>query len=135
MIWLLVSLSFAEPLMTPLSEGEVAPFDGRLFNNEAVVSILTMKEFAEEQCDIQKTLDYSIKLAEKDLQIDYLEAEKETLTKRHELLMEIKDNEIEMLRKHVNPKRSSWIFFCGFLTGTAASLLTYYSVNQIVENQ
>ena len=49
MIWLLTALAFAEPLMTPLSEGEAAPFAGRLFNDEAVVSIITMKEFAEEQ--------------------------------------------------------------------------------------
>ena len=49
MIWLLTALSFAEPLMTPLSEGEPAPFAGRLFNDEAVVSMITMKEFAEKQ--------------------------------------------------------------------------------------
>ena len=135
MIWLLTSLSFGEPLMTPLVEGEPAPFDGRLLNDEAVVSILTMKEFAEEECNLQQALDYSLKLADKDLQIDYLEAEKETLEKRHELLMQIRDNEIEMLRKHINPRRASWIFFGGFLLGTSSSLLTYYAVNKIVETQ
>ena len=43
MIWLLTAISLAGPLMTPITEGEVAPFSGRLFNDEAVVSIITMK--------------------------------------------------------------------------------------------
>lgn len=131
MIWLLMSLAFAEPLMTPLEEGELAPFAGRLLNDEAITSIITMKEFAEEQCSIQESLDFSLKITEKQLEIDYLQAEKETLQKKHELLMQIKDNEIEILREHINPKRQMWVFFGGFLVGTASSLLTYYAVVEI----
>jgi hypothetical protein len=93
-----------------------------------------MKEFAEEQCSIQESLNFSLKMTEKQLQIDYLEAEKETLQKKHELLMQIKDNEIEILRSHINPKRQMWVFFGGFLVGTTSSLLTYYAVNEISEN-
>ena len=131
MIWLLLSLATAEPLMTPLEEGEPAPFAGRLFNDEAITSIITMKEYAEEQCSLQESLNYSMKLAEKQLEIDYLEIEKETLQKKHDALMLIKDEEINTLRKYSNVKRSSWIFFGGFVLGTSASLATYYSVNQI----
>lgn len=126
-----MSLAFAEPLMTPLEEGELAPFAGRLLNDEAITSIITMKEFAEEQCSIQESLDFSLKITEKQLEIDYLQAEKETLQKKHELLMQIKDNEIEILREHINPKRQMWVFFGGFLVGTTSSLLTYYAVVEI----
>ena len=131
MIWLLVSLSFAEPLMTPLSEGEVAPFAGRLFNDEAVVSILTTKEFAEEQCTINDALDFSLQLAEKQHQIDYLEIEKAALQKKYDAMLEIKEEEIETLRRYTNSKRSTWVFFGGFVLGTSASLLTYYAANNI----
>tara|TARA_R100001015_G_C4619248_1_gene175908 strand:- start:1121 stop:1525 length:405 start_codon:yes stop_codon:yes gene_type:complete len=134
MILLLSSIVFAEPLMTPLEEGEEAPFAGRLLNDEAITSIITMKEFAEEQCSIQDSLDFSLKISEKQLEIDYLKAEKETLQKKHELLMQIKDNENEILRSHINPKRTMWVFFGGFIVGTASSLATYYAVNQISEN-
>ena len=41
MILLLLSLASAEPIMTHLKEGEVAPFDGRLMNDEAIVNIIT----------------------------------------------------------------------------------------------
>jgi hypothetical protein len=134
MILLLISLVHAQPLMTSLDAGQAAPFGGRLFNDEAVASIIAGKEFADQQCEIQMSLDYSLQLAEKQLAIDYLGIEKETLQKKHEALIEIRDEEIQSLRKHINPKRSMWVFFGGFTLGTASSLATYYAVNKIAEN-
>jgi uncharacterized beta-barrel protein YwiB (DUF1934 family) len=131
MIWLLTTLVLAEPLMTPLSEGEVAPFAGRLFNDEAVVSIIAAKEFAEKQCEITTALDFSLQLAEKQHQIDYLEVEKATLQKKYDAMIQIKDEEISVLRRNSSTKRQSWVFLGGFVIGTSASLLTYYAANQI----
>tara|TARA_B100000963_G_scaffold194619_1_gene169295 strand:- start:660 stop:1073 length:414 start_codon:yes stop_codon:yes gene_type:complete len=131
MIWLLTALAFAEPLMTPLSEGDTAPFAGRLFNDEAVVSIITMKEFSEEQCTINSALDFSLQLAEKQHQIDYLDIEKQALQAKYDAMVEIKNEEIETLRRYSSTKRSSWVFFGGFVLGTSTSLLTYYAVNKI----
>tara|TARA_R110002153_G_scaffold228270_1_gene381264 strand:+ start:1696 stop:2106 length:411 start_codon:yes stop_codon:yes gene_type:complete len=131
MIWLLTVLATAEPLMSPLSEGEPAPFAGRLFNDEAVVSIITMKEFAEEQCTIDSALNFSIQLAEKQQQIDYLEIEKAALQEKYDAMIEIKNEEIQTLRRYSSTKRSSWVFFGGFALGTTTSLLTYYAVNKI----
>jgi len=133
MILFLTSVALSQPLMTPLSEGEVAPFDGRLFNDEAVVSMLSMKDYLEEQCDIQSALDYSLSLSEKQLEIDLLKIEKETLDTKHELLMEIKEQEIQTLRKHVDPRRTLWAFLGGFVVGTGASLSTYYAVQKMTE--
>jgi hypothetical protein len=130
-LFFLTSLVAAEPLMTPLIEGEPAPFAGRLFNDEAVASIITMKEFAEEQCSINAALDFSLQIAEKQLQIDYLEIEKEALQTKYNAMIEIKDEEIATLRKYSSTKRSTWVFFGGFVLGTSASLLTYYAANQI----
>tara|TARA_Y100000114_G_scaffold55648_1_gene50905 strand:- start:6186 stop:6599 length:414 start_codon:yes stop_codon:yes gene_type:complete len=131
MIWLLTALSLAEPLMTPLDKGEVAPFAGRLFNEEAVVSIITMKEYAEEQCTINSALDFSLQLAEKQHQIDYLDIEKQALQAKYDAMIDIKNEEIEVLRRNSNTKRQTWVFFGGFVLGTSASLLTYYAVNEI----
>lgn len=132
MIWLfLTSLASAEPLMTPLAKGEVAPFAGRLFNDEAVTSIIVAKEFAEEQCSINAAFDFSLQIAEKQLQIDYLKIEKEALQTKYDAMVEIKNEEIDTLRRYSSTKRSSWVFFGGFALGTSASLLTYYAVNQI----
>ena len=131
MIWLITSLVFAETLMTPLSEGETAPFSGRLFNDEAVASIISMKEFSEEQCTINSALDFSLQLAEKQHQIDYLDIEKQALQTKYDAMIKIKNEEIETLRRYSNTKRSTWVFFGGFVLGTSASLFTYYAVNKI----
>ena len=133
MIFLLTSIALSQPIMAPLSEGEAAPFDGRLFNDEAVVSMLSMKDHLEEQCDIQSALNYSLSLSEKQLEIDLLQIEKETLETKHELLMEIKEQEIQTLRKHVNPRGTLWAFLGGFAVGTGASLSTYYAVQKMTE--
>ena len=135
MILFFTSLALAQPIMTPLYEGEVAPFDGRLFNDEAVVSMLAMKDHLEDQCDIQSALNYSLSLSEKQLEIDLLQIEKETLETKHELLMEIKEQELQTLRKHVNPRRTLWAFLGGFAVGTGASLLTYYAVQKMTETK
>lgn len=135
MFLFLVSLATAEPLMTHMKVGDIAPFDGRLLNDEAVASILTNKQLAEEQCNLEASIGFSLEIAKKQLEIDYLKVEKETLEKKHEVLMELREQEIETLRKHINPKRAMWVFFGGFLLGTASSLGTYYAVNQIVEIQ
>ena len=135
MILFLSSIALSQPLMTPLSEGEPAPFEGRLFNDEAVVSMLSMKDYLEEQCDIQSALDYSLSISEKQLEIDYLTIEKETLETKHKLLMEIKEQEIETLRKHVDPRRTLWSFLGGFVVGTSASLATYYAVQKMAETK
>ena len=117
--------------MTPLSEGETAPFSGRLFNDEAVASIISMKEFSEEQCTINSALDFSLQLAEKQHQIDYLDIEKQALQTKYDAMIKIKNEEIETLRRYSNTKRSTWVFFGGFVLGTSASLFTYYAVNKI----
>jgi len=131
MILLLFSIATAEPLMSFLKQGDPAPFDGRILNDEAIATILAEKEFSVEQCEIQQSLDYSLKLTEKQLKIDYLEAEKATLINRQESLLKIRDEEIKVLRYQSKPQRAMWAFFGGFAIGTSASLATYYAVRSI----
>ena len=42
-----------EPVFTPLKKGEVAPFDGRLFNNAAVSKFIVEDRLKVEQCNVQ----------------------------------------------------------------------------------
>ena len=50
----------AEPTFTTLKEGEAAPFDGKLFNDEAVAKMIVEKRFEGKQCDLR--IDYEISL-------------------------------------------------------------------------
>ena len=52
----LCAFAFADPQFTELKQGEVAPFDGRLLNDEAIIKISVEDKFKARQCDLQ--IDY-----------------------------------------------------------------------------
>ena len=134
MILFLLSTALAEPLMVHLKEGDVAPFDGRLMNDEAVANIIAGREMSVEQCEIQKELAISLTKADLQLEIDYLNAELETETEKNTTLLELRDQEISSLRKEIKPNKTMWAFFGGFLLATGTSLGTYYAVREIDAN-
>ena len=134
MLLFLLSTALAEPLMVHLEEGEAAPFNGRLMNDEAVANIIAGNELTLEQCQIKTELQVSIVKAELQLEIDYLKAELETETEKNTTLLEIRDTEIATLRKEMKPNKTMWAFFGGFLLATGTSLGTYYAVREIDAN-
>ena len=134
MLLFLLSTALAEPLMVHLDAGESAPFDGRLMNDEAVANIIAGREMSVEQCEIQKESAVSLTKAELQLEIDYLKAELETEKEKNATLLEIRDQEIESLRKQMKPNKTMWAFFGGFMLASGTSLGTYYSVREINEN-
>ena len=134
MLLLLLSTALAEPLMVHLKEGDVAPFDGRLMNDEAVANIIAGREMSVEQCEIQKSLTIATIKAEQQLELDYLKAELETEQAKNATLLELRDTEISALRKEMKPNKTMWAFFGGFLLASGTSLGTYYSVREINAN-
>tara|TARA_R100000388_G_C7149464_1_gene113833 strand:- start:217 stop:618 length:402 start_codon:yes stop_codon:yes gene_type:complete len=133
MILFLLSLANAEPLMMRLERGQAAPFDGRLFNDEAVASILADSESVTQQCEIRKDLEWKTQMAELQYKYDILEAEHDALKYKHNNIVAIRDEEIEVLRKQGSTKRSTWMFLGGFALGTGASLATYHAATKIGE--
>ena len=134
MLLFLLATAFAEPMLTHLKEGDVAPFDGRLMNDEAVSNIIAGNEMSVEQCEIQKELAIATTKAELQLEIDYLKAELETEQAKNSTLLELRDTEISALRKEMKPNKAMWAFFGGFMLASGTSLGTYYSVREINEN-
>ena len=133
MILFLLSLTQAEPLMMRVEKGQTAPFDGRLFNDEAVASILADSESVIQQCEIRKDLEWKTQMSELQYKYDILEAEYDALKYKHHNIVEIRDEEIEVLRKQGSTKRSTWMFLGGFALGTGASLATYHAATKIGE--
>ena len=134
MLLFLLSTALADPMLVHLKEGDVAPFDGRLMNDEAVANIIAGNELTLEQCEIKTELKVSVIKAELQLEIDYLKAELETETEKNTALLEIRDTEIATLRKEMKPNKTMWAFFGGFLLATGTSLGTYYAVREIDAN-
>ena len=135
MILFLFSIATADPMLIHLREGDVAPFDGRLMNDEAVANIIAGNELTLEQCEIKTALKVSIVKAELQLEIDYLKAELETEQKKNATLLELRDTEIKSLRKQMKPNKTMWAFFGGFMLASGTSLGTYYSVREINDQE
>ena len=134
MLLFLLSTALADPMLVHLKEGDVAPFDGRLMNDEAVANIIAENQLTLEQCEIKTELKVSVIKAELQLEIDYLKAELETEQAKNSTLLELRDTEIEALRKQMKPNKTMWAFFGGFILASGTSLGTYYSVREINEN-
>lgn len=133
MILFLLSQAIAEPQFEKLQKGQTASFEGRLLNDEALAKMIAQCEFNVNQCEIQNDLQCTIKVADKQYEYDVLDARYTALDYKYTNMMEIKDEELKVLRAQSKPQRSMWAFFGGFMIGTAASITTYYAVNQIQE--
>jgi len=134
MLLFLLSTAIAEPIAVRLKEGEAAPFDGRLMNDEAIANIVASHEMSSEKCEIQKELAVALTKADLQLELDYLKAELETETEKNTTLLALRDTEIQSLRKELKPNKTMWAFFGGFLLATGTSLGTYYAVREIDAN-
>ena len=129
-LFFLLSSAVAEPQFTKLSEGETAPWAGRLFNDEAVVKFIVEDRLKVDQCEIQTSYSLEILRAELDLK-----HKKElinintnmSILEQKVLLRNDRITELESLKTPPNP---FWYTTAGFLVGSAATIAITYSVNQ-----
>ena len=91
--------AFAEdPQFTNLEIGDPAPFAGTLFNPAAVSELIVDSQFSMDECDLRIQFEKDRTAAEYQLQLDILQASYDGLQERHNLLMSIKQEEIDTYR-------------------------------------
>ena len=117
-----------EPVFTPVQEGDVVPFDGRLFNDAAVAKLLVDKQFEGKQCELR--VDYEVGLMQTNEQYKYdiLLAKSEAADSRLNDLISIRDEELVFLRKQYEPSKSHWWLAGGFIVGAATSIGIMYAI-------
>jgi|TARA_R110000824_G_scaffold206558_4_gene391742 hypothetical protein len=123
-----------EPKFTNLKQGECAPFDGTLFNPPATAQLITENRYAMTECDLR--VEYEIKKtqAEMNLQLDTLQISYESLSEKHNLLMDIKNSEIDTYREMAlsQPnKNNHWWLAGGVVVGIGLSLGTFHAATEI----
>ena len=89
----------AEPKFTVLEEGDPAPFDGRLFNAEAVSKLIVEDRMKVEQCNIHIEYEVGKAKATSKYQYDLLYTRSEADDQRYQDLLSIRDEEIKFLRE------------------------------------
>ena len=124
----LCAFAFADPQFTELKQGEVAPFDGRLLNDEAIIKISVEDKFKAQQCDLQ--IDYA-KQKQKallDLEAEKARIDMEAQVKILEEKVSLRDERIKSLEKLSKPKGQLFYATTGFLVGSAATIGILYAV-------
>mgnify|MGYP003136356866 CR=1 FL=1 len=129
MLLLICSLAFAtDPQFVVLKKGQKAPFDGRLFNSEAVSKLIVENRFKAEQCNMEIEYHKGRAKAEEKYKYDILYAKFEAADQRLNDLLEIKKDENEQLKKLIKPSKSSWWATGGFLAGVLTSIGIMHAV-------
>ena len=107
------------------------PFKGTLLDDEAMSHLLTLPEFEQEKCDIQKQKELDLLQTECDLrqdelqsQIDFHKGEVERITKEKNDVIETLEEEIETIGKDDN----RIVFTAGVAVGVT---LTYLLVKAL----
>ena len=133
---LLSSLAFANDDAITLKKGETAPYDGTLLSPSAAARLLAKGEADLATCLADAKKDKAILTAEKDFEIQTIEAKFSKCTfestKKEELYLE----RIEWLEKKSTPP--SWqgpvLFGGGVVIGMATVALSAWTLDKIQEN-
>lgn len=122
------------PKYTNLEQGAPAPFSGTLFNPTATATLITESQFSMSSCDLRVEFETSKVEARYQLQVDMLQASFNSLEEKHNLLMVIKDDEIEVYRTMAldQPnKNNHWWLAGGMVTGIGVTLGVLFASKEI----
>ena len=121
----------SKPEITNLKRGDTAPFDGILLDPYAFAEMMAKMEIDTERFKLE--LDYlgKKKDAEWGLKYDSLQASFDSLQFKYDNILEIKDNEIKVLREIAIEKKdySIWWYAGGFLSGVVLCLGVLYAAS------
>ena len=134
MLMFSLSANATEPAkFTFLEYKQPAPFEGVLFDEFAISTVLSNYDIAAYACDIRVQYEAD-KLQQKHIfEIENLKIEHKALTDEYDLFIMQKDKEIGLLAnalKKTSP-RYKWLYFAGgIVVGTAGSYALYRTVNE-----
>ena len=110
-----------------------APFEGVLFDSNAMSKMLADYDTYKYSCDIKMDYQLKIQKEEYDFKLEDLKIEHRSLTNEYDLFIMQKDKEIDFLAsalKKTSP-RYKWLYFAGgIVIGTAASYGVYKTLNE-----
>ena len=110
-----------------------APFEGVLFDSNAMAEILSSYDVAIYACDIKTEYQLKIQKEEFNFKLENLKIEHKALTQEYDLFIVQKDKEIQSLvssLKKTSPRNKTWWFVGGALIGAASTYGAYKAFNE-----
>lgn len=131
LIMLMPTVTLAAPRITPLNEGQNAPFSGVLYNAEAVAELVAWKtSIIEQHLAFIEQLKAQLE-ANCNLQIANIGAELDACNDRYDQMIIIKDDQIKILENLALEKSNSnshWWFGGGILSGVLITIGIVYAL-------
>jgi len=128
-----------EPLLPPqgritgINYGQKAPYTGVLLNTIAAAKLLTNKDYSEKQWELRLEYELAKQSAELNLLIETQKASYQSLQERHDVLIGIKNTEIERLSAIASNQAdySHWWATGGAVVGILLTIGVVYAVNNV----
>lgn len=122
-----------EGQFTILGHKQCAPFEGVLFNKQAISEVLSGYDRFQYACDSVVQYELSKQAEIHRYEIESLKIEHTALTKEYDLFIVQKDKEIQALVKSLKKTspRNKWLWFTGgVIVGTASAYGAYKVYNE-----
>lgn len=119
-----------QPRITGIQKGEEAPFSGVLLNTIAAAKMFTEKDYSLQQCDLRVRYEVDKEMAKLNAIIQSQRASYESLEKKYETIITIKDREIKRISDIASNTNdySVWWAAGGVVAGIALTLAVVYAV-------
>ena len=117
-----------KPKFSNIKQGEVAPFDGRLFNDAAVSKIIVDNQFQNLECKLRVDFEIGQVRAEEQYKYDIFYAKSEADYQKYQEIINIRDQHIQSLEKYVRPSNAHWWAIGGFTVGAGAAIGIMYAI-------
>lgn len=139
-MWLLsLLLAFTSPAQaqegqfTILGQNQCAPFEGVLFNKQAISEVLSGYDRFQYACDSVVQYELSKQAELHRYELETLKIEHKALTQEYDLFIVQKDKEIQALVKSLKKTspRNKWLWFAGgVVVGSASAYGAYRAFNE-----
>jgi len=117
-----------------LSEGQVAPFTGVLFDETFAARLIAEEEHKQLECNLKINFELEKMEAKHALEMANVQATLDVLRTQHSSLVTIKDSEIKRLQELAlkNPNdNANWWFGGGVVIGIITSIVIFYAAVEI----
>ena len=130
---LLMSVAHATETFTFMSEGQVAPFEGTLFNPSATAELLVSLDEVRMECDLKVQYSLDIQAAEYDLTINNLNASHSSLMGQKQATIDSQQMQILELEAIIRSDsgQSKWLWAAaGAVIGAGTTYGAYRLFNE-----
>tara|TARA_R110002020_G_scaffold9221_1_gene36504 strand:- start:91 stop:555 length:465 start_codon:yes stop_codon:yes gene_type:complete len=123
-----------EGKVTSINAGDAAPYSGILLDSIAGAKFIAKSKYCAEELELRLKKDFQTQLINKQLSIDLLQGQFDTLQNTHNQLLVQKEKEINQLNEIIKDEiddHSHWWFAGGIVAGVILSIGIFYAAVEV----